>query len=126
MTSNSPETLGDFVRRVRKDKNLTLRQVSDRSARFGKRISAGYINHIENDPQRRVTADRLKALADGLGVPVHELLARIMRIIDTIPDYDPDEIRLLAQFKDLSPERRSDVLKIIEVLHLNQNRLIRE
>lgn len=69
------ETLGDFVRRIRRDKNLTLRQVSDRSARFGKRISAGYANRIENDPTLHITADRLKALAHGLDVPAEDLFA---------------------------------------------------
>jgi len=69
------ETLGDFVRRIRKERHLSLADVSDRSARFGPRISASYINRIENEPNRRITTDRLQALAHGLGVSLDELLA---------------------------------------------------
>ena len=108
----SAETLGDYVRRVRKEKRLTLADVSRRSARVGKRISRSYINRIENDPKRKITADRLNALAHGLGVPVGELVARVM---GKIPANDPDELRLLARFRELSPQRQADVLKIIEV-----------
>ncbi len=71
----STNSLGDFVRRIRKEKRLTLAAVSSRSARFGQRITASYINRIENEPQRKVTADRLVALANGLGVPVWDLFA---------------------------------------------------
>jgi transcriptional regulator with XRE-family HTH domain len=108
----SAETLGDFVRRVRKEKRLTLADVSRRSARVGKRISRSYINRIENDPKRKITADRLNAFAHGLGIPVGELVSRVM---GKIPDHDPDALRLLHQFRELSPERRADVLKIIEL-----------
>jgi transcriptional regulator with XRE-family HTH domain len=53
-----------------------LSDVSRQSARFGKRITPSYINRIENDPTRKITADRLNALASGLGVPAQELFAR--------------------------------------------------
>lgn len=76
----STKILGDFVRRTRKEKRLTLAAVSDRSARFGKRITAGYINRIENEPQRKVTADRLVALANGLGVPVWDLFTCVVGV----------------------------------------------
>ena len=75
MSLNAVENLGDFIRRIRKEKNLSLAEVSDRSARYGRRITASYINRIENDPYRRVTTDRLNALAHGLGVTVEELVA---------------------------------------------------
>jgi transcriptional regulator with XRE-family HTH domain len=108
----SPELLGNFVRRIRKEKKLSLAKVSKQSARFGQRISASYINRIENDPKRRVSVDRLNALARGLGVPVDELLAYALS--KTRHD-DADELSLLARFRELSPERKADVLKIIEL-----------
>jgi transcriptional regulator with XRE-family HTH domain len=80
---NNPSTnsLGDFVRRIRNEKCLTLAAVSNRSARFGQRITASYINRIENDPQRKVTADRLVALANGLGVPAWDLFACVAGVL---------------------------------------------
>jgi transcriptional regulator with XRE-family HTH domain len=81
------ETLGDFVRRIRKEKNLTLAEVSDRSACFGQRITAGYICRIENNPRQRVTTDRLKALAHGLSVPAEDLFACAL---SKTPPAEPD------------------------------------
>ena len=87
----SRETLGAYVRRVRKEKRLSCADVSDRSARFGKRISASYINRIENHPNLKVTADRLKALAHGLDVPADELLARLQAQLTATPATDPEQ-----------------------------------
>ena len=62
------ETLGAFVRRIRTEKNLSCADVSKRSARQPqRRIAASYVNRIENDSKLCPTANRLKALADGLG-----------------------------------------------------------
>ena len=71
----SLESLGDFVRRIRNEKGLSLIDVSKQSACFGLPISGAYINRIERNPKLRVSTDRLKALAHGLGIPVEELLA---------------------------------------------------
>jgi transcriptional regulator with XRE-family HTH domain len=108
----SPERLSDFVRRIRKERHLSLSDISKRSARSGKPISASYINRIENDPTRRVSADRLNALANGLGVPVDELL--VYALSKMRPD-EADELSLLARFRALSPQRKADVLEIVDI-----------
>ena len=66
----SRETLSAFVHRIRTEKRLSCADVSKQSARFGKRIAASYINRLENHSDLKLTADRLRALANGLGVPV--------------------------------------------------------
>jgi len=109
------ETLGDFIRRIRRAKNMSCADVSKRSARFGKRISGSYINRIENYPNLRITTDRLKALADGLDVPVAELFARSVGLMHG--DEDAAEVRLVAQFRNLSPERKADILQLLELWH---------
>jgi transcriptional regulator with XRE-family HTH domain len=110
--NRSPENLGDFVRRTRKEKNLSLADVSKQSAHFGKLISASYINRIENNLQRP-TPDRLAALANGLGVPVQELLARAIGV--TPSGESSDELHLLTRFRELSAERQTDVLNIVDM-----------
>ena len=110
MTNRRPETLGDFVRRIRKEKNLTLAAVSKRSARFGTRISASYINRIEHDMKYRTTASKLAALANGLGVPASELFARA---VGTAPRNPDDERGLVERFRELSPARQADVRRKI-------------
>ena len=110
------ESLGDFIRRIRRGKNLSCADVSRRSARKPqRRISGSYINRIENNPKLRVTADRLKALADGLDVPADELFARSVGLVQG--DEDAAEVRLLARFRNLSPERKADILQLLELWH---------
>jgi transcriptional regulator with XRE-family HTH domain len=108
------ESLGAFVRRIRTEKNLSCADVSKQSSRKGQRpIAASYLNRIENELNRGVTADRLKALADGLGVPAEELFARV---IGFSPKGEPgEEIKLLARFRELSPERKDDILRIVDL-----------
>ena len=114
MAHRTPETLGDFVRRIRKEKNLTLADVSEQSARFGQRITAGYISHIENDPKRKVTADRLTALANGLGIPLDALIKRPAGPQGSRRK-SKDELHLVTRFRELPPKRKADVLKIVEM-----------
>jgi transcriptional regulator with XRE-family HTH domain len=114
VANRSPETLGDFISRIRREKNLSLADVSKQSARYGKQIAASYINRLENDPKRRVTADRLAALANGLGVPAQELFTRAVGL-DPSGEKSADELYLLTRFRELSPERKADVLTIVEL-----------
>ena len=111
--TKSPERLGDFVRRIRDEKGLSLADVSKQSALFGPRISASYVNRIETDPKRNPTAASLKSLAHGLGIPVPELFAHAIRPMSRD---EADELALVTRFSELSPKRQSDVLALIQVL----------
>ena len=112
--ANRLECLGDFVRRIRHEKDLSLIDVSKQSALFGLPISGSYINRIERNPKLRVTPDRLKALAHGLGVPVEELFAHALRKMSRD---EADELRLVTRFRELSSRRKSDVWTIIKLWH---------
>jgi transcriptional regulator with XRE-family HTH domain len=110
----SQEPFGDFVRRIRNEKHLSCADVSKRSARFGKRIAGSYVNRIENDPRLNPTAVALKALANGLGVPVLELMARAVSIA-SYSERSNEELHLFARSKELSSERKEDVLKLVDL-----------
>ena len=114
LAKTSPECLGDFVRRIRTEKRLSLADVSKRSASYGRPIAASYINRIERNPKISPTPDRLKALAHGLGLPVEEMFARVARTMR--PD-EIDELRLMSRYRELSPKRKADVRNLIELLH---------
>ena len=107
------ERLGDFVRRTRNEKGLSLADVSKQSALFGPRISASCVNRIETDPKRNPTAASLKSLAHGLGIPVPELFAHAIRPMSRD---EADELALVTRFSELSPKRKADVLALIQVL----------
>ena len=116
----SQETLSDFVRRIRIEKRLSCADVSKQSARFGKRIAASYINRLENYPTLKPTADRLMALANGLGVPVPEVMARAFGIA-SYGERSSEELSLLTRYRELSRERKDDVLKIADLFYSESN-----
>ena len=115
MANRSPESLGDFVGRIRNEKGLSLQGVSKQSARFGKPITASYVSRIENQLAKNPSPDRLKALAKGLGIPAEELLKRAAGLIAS--GGESDELQLVTRFRELSPERRVDVLNMVDMWH---------
>lgn len=64
------ETLQDYVRRLRIEKNLSAVDVETRSSNT---ISDAYILQIENGHARNPSPEKLKALAKGLGVSEDEI-----------------------------------------------------
>jgi transcriptional regulator with XRE-family HTH domain len=112
VNKHTRERLGDFVRRIRNEKRLSLADVSKQSALFGPRISASYINRIETDKARNPSAASLKSLAHGLSIPVPELLAHAIRPLSR---EEADELSLVTRFRDLSPKRKSDVWTLIQL-----------
>lgn len=64
------ESLAEFVRRVRIDKNLSTGDVSRRS--LGS-ITDAYVSRIENGLVKNVSPEKLQALAKGLGVVESEI-----------------------------------------------------
>ena len=116
MANRSPNTLGDFVRRTRNERNLSQAAVSRQSARFGPKIAGSYISRIENEPDRKVTADRLTALANGLGIPAEELFARATGRLE--PGGESEHVvRLVSLFKELPPARQVDALDMMAMWH---------
>src|SRR6185369_17508378 len=115
-SGGSQETLSDYVRRIRTQKHLSCADVSQQSARVGKRIAGSYVNRIENDPRLNPTAVALRALANGLGVPVPELLVRALGITSH-EGHSMEEWSLVTRYRELSPERQEDVLNIVDLLY---------
>ena len=93
MDSRKPGRLGEFVKRIRSIKNLSVDAVSEKS---GGQISGSYVNKIENE-NVNVTTPKLKALAKGLGVTESE-------IFDIARGVEVDE-------KSISYERFSQIAK---------------
>jgi transcriptional regulator with XRE-family HTH domain len=114
ITRRKRERLGEFVRRIRNEKGLSLIDVSKHSALFGPPISGSYINRIERNPKLKVTPDRLKALAHGLRVPVQEIFAHAVK---TMSRDEADVVSLVTRYRELSPKRQSDVFNLIQCWH---------
>ena len=61
--------LGDFIKKLREDKQLTLREASKRLD-----IAEAYLWQLENNKRGVPRPEMLKKLSDGYGVPPETLL----------------------------------------------------
>jgi len=80
------ETLAEFVRRVRIDKNLSAGDVSRRA--LGE-ISDTYVNRIENGLVKNASPEKLKALSKGLGISEDE----VFRVARGLSAEKPSDVR---------------------------------
>lgn len=72
----NPETLAEFVKRIRFERGLSITEVEKKSRVGGaKGISNGYVSQIENNYITNVSPTKLKALAKGLGITEEEIFA---------------------------------------------------
>jgi transcriptional regulator with XRE-family HTH domain len=122
------EDLADYVRRVRNEKGLSLKDVVERAQRSGVRISNGYISQIENRYYINPTRDKLVALARGLGVPDDEIFAVARgKLPSEDPEFNKSRFAELAlKFDKLPPDSRIDVEALINLLDRELERLSRE
>jgi transcriptional regulator with XRE-family HTH domain len=70
MPKSVKENLSQFVKRVISEKNLTLREVEQKS---GKQIARSYVSRIMTGDVQNITLEKLIALARGLDVDPHSL-----------------------------------------------------
>lgn len=112
--STERETLGDYVRRIRNEKRLSLRDVSSRS---GGQIANSHISRIESGEARGVSVDKLRALAKGLGIPEDEIFA-VARGKSVSGDLQLEESKLLEYFRVLTPANREILLAYAEMMSL--------
>jgi transcriptional regulator with XRE-family HTH domain len=110
------EDLADYVRRVRNEKGLSLRDVEVKS---GGGISKGYVGQIENRDVlgQSVTPHKLQALAVGLGVSEDEIFAVARGKSLSQPEVFDSEIYVMFRgFDELSDEDKADLLGTIRML----------
>ena len=124
-------TLGQFVRRVLRQKRLSSR---DRQARAGgpDRIAASYVSRIINGKVTNLSVDKLLVLAEGLGVDPFELFAAAsarkpraarggldaMELIDTMQQAvgNPQSLEVVRRWLGLGPDYQAAVLNWIRFL----------
>ena len=110
------EGLDRYVRRILKEKDLTL---SDVERRAGGNISDSYVAGITAGTIRNLTIDKLKALARGLGVAESQILA----VASGIPLqenwdlYESGFAGLFHKYKELSEEDKKEVDAILEMVY---------
>jgi transcriptional regulator with XRE-family HTH domain len=109
------EKLSDYVRRVLKEKGLSLSDVERRSSGA---ISDSYVSGIINGNAGSLTVVKLKALARGLGVSEDDLFD-VARGLSPKSDRDYLESEfamLFYKYRDLSEEDRRAVISLLEMV----------
>lgn len=64
-----------YIRRVMKERNLSVMRISERAQAKGRPISPGYIHNVLKGQVTNPGIDFIKALAAGLGRPQREVFA---------------------------------------------------
>jgi transcriptional regulator with XRE-family HTH domain len=118
MDSKKPETLGEYVRRIRREKGLATTDVEKRSRIGGKiGISNGYITQIENDPSVNPSMKKLQALADGLGVPEEEIISVVRGKTADNETVADERFRIISlKFHHLKGDKRRDAEALLRAL----------
>lgn len=123
MHSGQPEKIGDFVKKIRAEKNLSVEDVSNKS---GGEISGSYVNKIENE-EVNITIPKLIALSKGLGVPALELFAVVSGI-----KLDPKAIaatrffQIAEGYAGLSKQERESVEPLLTAIEMTISRSFSE
>ncbi len=100
--------LGEFVRRHRKAKHLTMRALADMAG-----IGHTSVHKIEHGDYGQPAPEKLRRLASGLGVPAEDLYALAGYVIpDRLPDFAP---YLRAKF-DLPEEAVNQLQQYFQLL----------
>ncbi|MFZ4628237.1 MAG: helix-turn-helix domain-containing protein [Blastocatellia bacterium] len=111
------ESLSAFIRRIISEENLSQRQMVERAARMGFRITQSYISQIMSGTATNVTIEKLQALAAGLNRPEEELfdIARGGKTEDRVL-LDATISSLLVKFRQLSDQDRSEMTILLKAL----------
>lgn len=101
-----PNTLGDKIRKLRKDvKKLTLEELAEKTE-----SSKGYIWELENRDTRKPSAEKLMKIAAVLGVTTEFLLDDTK----SEPDDCVMKAALYRNFEKLDKDDQQKFMKIIE------------
>jgi transcriptional regulator with XRE-family HTH domain len=120
-----PETLAEFVRRIRNEKRLSLNDVQRQS---GNQIANSYVSRIENGIVKNVTPEKLKALAKGLQISEEEIFA-VVRGKSPADDPDYKNWKFASLFDDaqkLTPEQMKEFEHLMEITRREVQRMLQE
>lgn len=122
VNKKKPESLAEFVKRVRLEKGFSLVAVHERS---GGEIAASYVSRIENGQVTNPTHKKLSALAAGLGISEDNVfaVARGQKYEDS-EDFKSSRFASMAlKFSKIPSGKRISVDQLIEILDRELDRL---
>jgi len=121
----SRESLGLLIRKIRKEKDLSLRDMKDKLGNLDVKMSIVTISHIENG-RYKTSRQNLKDLAIILNVNVDLFFAEINQVDDQVGDIireKPDQVpEFLRTAKDLNDEDWGKLSEFVKNLKKNKNK----
>ena len=135
MAEHDKGNLSRFVRQVMKQKGLTQRDIELRS---GGKITDGYVADILSGDAKNPSAEKIKALAQGLGINPHELfdvvcgpfeegeseqasvaLSPVVPFLEMMLEVadDPELMKIVQELIRLYPEERAVLLQSAETFN---------
>lgn len=85
--------IGDVMRDYRTERGMTLRDISERS-----NVALGYLSELERG-QKEASSEILACIAQGLNVPLSELLYEVADRLSLFEEFTPE-----APIPDTIPE----------------------
>jgi transcriptional regulator with XRE-family HTH domain len=104
-------TLGSYLKQIRKRRNLTLRAVEEKTG-----ISNAYLSQLENNKISRPSPSVLYKLAQCYNVSYEHLMRLAGYPLPTEKRKLTAAFRISSDFEDLTPEERERVLEYIQFL----------
>lgn len=101
------ERLGDKIRRLRKDKKLTLERLAEATG-----SSKSYIWELENrETAPRPSAEKLYKIADVLGTTVELFLDETGKL----KDEDAADAHFYRKYREMRPETKARIRRMIDL-----------
>jgi transcriptional regulator with XRE-family HTH domain len=119
------ETLSSYVRLKLIEKDLTTRDVQERSAASGEKITQSYVSQIVSGTAKNLTLTKLRALARGLGVPIGEVISRAYGETerDDLAFAQSRFAEVYYKFEELNDENKQSVIYLLDILEREVERL---
>jgi transcriptional regulator with XRE-family HTH domain len=106
--------LSEYVSQKMREKALTRDEVIQRARRQGRRISSSYLAQILNDQHGVLGVESAEALAEGLGVPLMDVVnAALGR---TPPPSDPLLDGIVVLYQRMNTEQRQEIEPFLKIL----------
>lgn len=101
-----PNILGEKIRKLRKEKNLTLDKLAELSE-----SSKSYIWELENSNPPRPSADKLDKIAKQLGTTIEFLLDES----NEIQEADAADARFYRQYQKMDPDTKEKIRRMVKL-----------
>lgn len=110
--------LGDNIRKIRKERKISINNLSKESG-----VSLGYLSDLENNRVNNPTLEKLRSIADVLKVTVEYLFKDELPLKDEAPKTEDDVFSFMSEedrllFKKIKTLSKKDAKKILDIIEV--------